>query len=184
MCLGTPTRQHDANNMHHREAWCAGLHLKVTMLQKFLLPTLLLALSPSVFAAPPPVGGGQLQQIPPVPRAPGTAPEFDVKPTPPQPGLPSEAQTQRILVTSVQVTGVSAFSEAELLAQTGFQPATEMSLNDLRALAGKIGTFYRSKGYFVAQAYLPVQEIKDGAVTIAVSADPIPHYQPLRGACL
>ncbi len=138
------------------------------MLQKFLLPTLLLALSPALFAAPPPVGGGQLQQLPPVPHSPGAAPEFEVKPVAPQPVLPNDTQTQKIVVNSLRVTGAAAFSEADLLAQTGFQPATELSLDDLRGVAGKIAVFYRSQGYFVAQAYLPQQDIKDGIVTIAV----------------
>ncbi len=138
------------------------------MLQKFLLPTLLLALSPALFAAPPPVGGGQMQQIPPVPRAPGAAPEFEVKPALAQPGTPLDAQTQRITVNRLRVTGATAFSETELLAQTGFKSATELSLNELRGMARYIATFYRSRGYFVAQAYLPQQDIKDGIVTIAV----------------
>ncbi len=138
------------------------------MLQKILLPTLLLALSPTLFAAPPPVGGGQMQQIPPVPRAPGATPEFEVKPALPRPGVPLDAQTQTITVNSLRVTGAVAFTEAELLAQTGFRPATELSLNDLRGMAKYIETYYRSRGYFVAQAYLPQQDIKNGIVTIAV----------------
>jgi hemolysin activation/secretion protein len=35
-------------------------------------------------------------------------------------------------------------------------------------MAAKIANHYRRNGYFVAQAYLPAQEIKDDAVTIAV----------------
>ena len=35
-------------------------------------------------------------------------------------------------------------------------------------MAAKIADHYRRNGYFVAQAYLPAQDIKDGAVTIAV----------------
>jgi hemolysin activation/secretion protein len=35
-------------------------------------------------------------------------------------------------------------------------------------MATKIADYYRSSGYFVAQAYLPPQDIKDGSVTIAV----------------
>ncbi len=35
-------------------------------------------------------------------------------------------------------------------------------------MAAKIADYYHRNGYFVAQAYLPAQDIKDGAVTIAV----------------
>lgn len=35
-------------------------------------------------------------------------------------------------------------------------------------MAAKIADHYRRNGFFVAQAYLPAQDIKDGAVTIAV----------------
>ena len=153
---------------YRQKSLMCKLDLKETMLQKLLLPTLLLALSPALFAAPPPVGGGQLQQIPPAPRAPGAAPGFEVRPAPPRSGLPLDAQTQRITVNSLRVTGAAAFSEAELLAQTGFRPATELSLDELRGMAGYITTYYRSRGYFVAQVYLPQQDIRNGMVTIAV----------------
>ncbi len=74
----------------------------------------------------------------------------------------------KILVKSLQVTGAQLYSEAELIAVTGFRPGSELSLNDLRAMTLKITDLYRKNGYFVAQAYLPAQDIKDNAVTIAV----------------
>ena len=42
------------------------------------------------------------------------------------------------------------------------------ALTELRGMAARISDYYHRNGYFVAQAYLPEQEIKDGAVTIAV----------------
>ena len=66
------------------------------------------------------------------------------------------------------MTGVQTYPEAELVALTGFRPGSELTLADLRGMALKITEHYRSQGYFVAQAYLPAQEIKNGAVTIAV----------------
>ncbi|MEO6354863.1 MAG: ShlB/FhaC/HecB family hemolysin secretion/activation protein, partial [Burkholderiaceae bacterium] len=73
-----------------------------------------------------------------------------------------------IIVNSLKVTGEKAYSEAQLLAVTGFRPGTELTLTDLNAMASKIADYYHRNGYFVAQAYLPAQEIKDGVVTIAV----------------
>jgi hemolysin activation/secretion protein len=43
-----------------------------------------------------------------------------------------------------------------------------MNLSGLRGLAARITRFYNEHGYIVAQAYLPPQEIRDGAVRIAV----------------
>jgi hemolysin activation/secretion protein len=44
----------------------------------------------------------------------------------------------------------------------------DRSLTDLRAGAARITAYYRQKGYAVARAYLPAQEIKNGAVTIKI----------------
>jgi hemolysin activation/secretion protein len=54
------------------------------------------------------------------------------------------------------------------VALTGFKPDTQLSLGDLRGMVSRITGHYRSAGYFLAQAYLPAQDIKDGVVTIAV----------------
>jgi len=43
-----------------------------------------------------------------------------------------------------------------------------LDLAGLRLLAGRISAYYNARGYFLAQAYLPAQDIRDGAVTIAV----------------
>ncbi|HYW56387.1 MAG TPA: ShlB/FhaC/HecB family hemolysin secretion/activation protein [Polaromonas sp.] len=70
---------------------------------------------------------------------------------------------------SLQVTGSSVFSEAELLALTGFVPSTELTLGELQAMADRITDHYRKNGYFVARAFLPAQDAKDNALIIAVS---------------
>ncbi len=91
---------------------------------------------------------------------------MDVVPrTPPE---SPESAGVRINVKSLAVTGAKAYPEAELVALTGFVPGSELNLADLRGMALKIANHYRSNGYFVAQAYLPAQDIKNGAVTIAV----------------
>ncbi len=136
-------------------------------MQKILLPLALLALGQGVFAQQPPGAGGQLLQIPPAPVAPRAAPEFRIEPS----TAPATAASDqvKVVVTTLHITGASAFSESDLLAQTGFTPGSELTLVDLEAMAAKISRHYRRNGYFVAQAYLPAQEIKDNAVTIAVS---------------
>jgi len=118
------------------------------------------------FAAPPIGAGGQLQQIPPTPEPERSTPDIriDHSARPADVGAPGP----KVLVQSLHVTGETRFSEAELIAVAGFTPGAQLDLRDLRIMAGKITDFYNRRGYFVAQAYLPAQDIQDGAVTIAV----------------
>lgn len=136
------------------------------MLKNKLLPYALLALSPAVFAQQPPGAGSQMQQIRPVPIPQKAPPHVDAKPA--SAAAVAAAESVKIIVRSLRVTGAKAYAEADLLALTGFQPGSELSLSELRAMAAKIADHYHRNGYFVAQAYLPAQDIQDGAVTIAV----------------
>ena len=136
------------------------------MLKKTLLSIALAATGVGASAQQPPTGGSQIQQNPPPrvePRpAPGIRIEQSTVPTP-----PGSDQT-RILVNTLHITGQALYPEAELLALTGFNPGSQLTLADMQAMAAKIADFYRSKGYFAAQAYLPAQDIQAGSVTIAV----------------
>jgi hemolysin activation/secretion protein len=126
----------------------------------------LLTLSSSVFAAQFPSGGSQLQQIPPSPTLQKVEPEIQVE----QKQVPavSAADSVKIQVNSLHLSGQSLYSESELLALTGFKAGEEVSLAELQQMAARIAAFYHQNGYFVAQAYLPAQEIQQGAVKIAV----------------
>ena len=110
--------------------------------------------------------GGQFQQIPPAPSQPRSLPDIRIErgQPPPSPG----PEGVRIVVMSLHVTGESRFTEAELIAAAGFRPGVELDLAGLRILAARIADFYNRHGYFVAQAYLPAQDILNGSVTIAV----------------
>ncbi len=133
-----------------------------------LLPIALWALSQCAFAqrADPPSAGGQFQQIPRTPIPQKAVPEIRIE----QGGAPAIVASDNVkfLVKSLQVTGQTLYAEAELVAITGFSPGGELTLSELRGMAKKIADHYHRNGYFVAQAYLPAQDIKDGAVTIAV----------------
>ncbi len=114
-----------------------------------------------------PVGaGGQLQQIPPVPLSDTPDPELGLtRKTPvviPAAGGPSAR------VDAIRVTGATLFPEATLVAATGFAPGATLDLAGLKTLAARITDYYTSRGYFVAQAYLPAQDVQSGTVTIAV----------------
>lgn len=139
---------------------------KEIMSKNKFIPFAVLVLSQSVFAQQVPSAGSQMQQIPPIPVPQKAAPKVEVKPGS-TPAI-ADADSVKIIVNRLNVTGAQAYSEAELLAVTGFTPGSELSLSDLRRMASRIADYYHRNGYFVAQAYLPAQEIKDGAVTIAV----------------
>jgi len=137
--------------------------LKLTVCALALLATTGFALAQQVPAGG---GGGQLQQIPRPPVLEKSIPEIRN-----QAREPEQIQNifgDKILVKSLHVSGARIFTEAELIAAAHFKPNSELDLAALRKLVSGITEYYNKRGYFVAQAYLPAQEIKDGAVTIAV----------------
>ena len=133
---------------------------------KFALLTLALLASGSSAAFAQPISGGELRPPPPPPSQPQSVPDIRIERGGPRPDV--EIGGPRIVVRAVRVTGATRFTEAELVAASGFQPGAEMDLAGLRGLAGRISDFYNRRGYFVAQAYLPAQGVQDGVVTIAV----------------
>jgi hemolysin activation/secretion protein len=128
----------------------------------------LFAANQSALAQQPIGAGGQIQQIPQAPTLQKSTPDLPIPINRGDMLARPGAAGPKILVTSLHVTGQTHFSEAELVAATDFKPGSELDLADLRALAWKITDFYNQSGYFLAQAYLPAQNIKDGIVTIAV----------------
>ena len=137
------------------------------MSRSTFLPLALLVLGHAALAQQPPSAGSQMQQISPSPVQPRAAPEIRIEPQV-APGGGASDQV-KVTVRALQVTGARVYSEAELVALTGFRPGSELALSDLREMAARITAHYRANGYFVAQAYLPAQEVKDNVVTIAVS---------------
>ncbi len=135
-------------------------------LNNALFSLALLGLTQSAMAQQPPTGGSL--QVPLAPALPRAEPEMRIQPRVGPPAAPSGAP-QRIMVRSLRVQGATVYGEAELLALTGFQAGTDLSLAELQAMAAKITAHYQRNGYFIAQAYLPAQDIRNGAVTIAVS---------------
>jgi len=131
-----------------------------------LLPAALFALSGSVFAQQIPNAGSQLQQIPPVPVSDQLSPRLEIEQG--EKTVNTETDTATIKVNVLRVDGATVYSEPDLIALTRFKPGSELSLSDLRAMAEKISDYYHDNGYFLARAYLPAQDIVNGAVTIAV----------------
>lgn len=137
------------------------------MLKPGLITVALLATSQTAFAQQQPAGaGGQLQQIPQTQLPLRAAPAMEVVRR--ERGAAPAETGERIRVDSVHVTGNTLFSEAQLVAAAGLVPGSELNLTELRDMAARLAGYYNSRGYFLAQAYLPAQEIAGGVVTIAV----------------
>ncbi len=137
------------------------------MFTKTLFTAALVAVGQGAFAQTPPPGVGvQLQQIPPQ-LAPEKAPADLTVERRAATTAPDEAGPT-IHVTALRVTGQTLYPEVELIAASGFEPGSEMTLGQLRAAAARIAGFYNRRGYFLAQAYLPAQDITGGSVAIAV----------------
>ena len=136
------------------------------MLKSSLIAIVILAGAESASAQQVPDAGQQIQQIPQPPMVEKPAPDMLID----RPVVPVEADIAgpRVRVNSLQVTGETLFSDEQLIAATDFKPGSELNLSDLRNIAARIARYYNDRGYFLAQAYLPAQDIEDGVVTIAV----------------
>lgn len=76
--------------------------------------------------------------------------------------------TTPIPVTAIHVTGSTIFSASVLEALVADMAGTTTTLAGLEAGIARITNYYREHGYFLTNAYLPAQEIKDGVLQIAV----------------
>ena len=93
-----------------------------------------------------------------------------LKPAPARPALQGDATT-RFRVAGLRVTGNTVFTADTLLALVKDDlVGKQVTLAELQAAANKISVYYRDRGYFVARAYIPAQElsITGGEVEIAV----------------
>ena len=126
----------------------------------------LLATAAQAAHAQVPNAGTQLRQLPQAPALPRIEPEIDIES--PAAAGDSVDVGPAIRVTTLRVTGQTAFTEAELVQATGFVPGADLTLAGLRALAARISDHYHASGYFLAQAYLPAQDVQSGSVTIDV----------------
>jgi hemolysin activation/secretion protein len=146
-------------------------------LTKLLLSLVVCGLCQGVLAQPVPPRAGSLQ-VPDAPPPTRAAPQIQIQPGAAPAGAAGPALAgPRITVGSLRIEGATVYSPSELLALTQFTPGAELTLADLQAMAARITDHYRRNGYFVAQAYLPAQDIRDGAVTIAVSEGRLGNVQ-------
>ena len=106
------------------------------------------------------------QQRPPDLKPPRSGPSLDIENK--DQAKPPASDAGRIQVRGFRVTGNTVFSSTELLALVADLAGAERSLAELNAAAARITAHYRERGYPVARAYLPAQEVADGMVEIGV----------------
>jgi hemolysin activation/secretion protein len=96
-------------------------------------------------------------------------PEEPVLPKPPEPkpALPTSPQL-RVTVQKFTFTGNTLYSDAQLEPVVEEFIGKNLDFEGLNDAATKIRAYYRSRGYFLAQAYLPQQAIRNGSVEIGV----------------
>ncbi len=130
------------------------------------LLSLALALPAGLLAQTPPGAGELLRET--APRRPATPPASPPVLSPAAPAEDAAADSTPIPVKTIRVVGHTALPEAELRALVAPTEGTSPTLTELRALTDRITQAYQRRGYALARAYLPAQEIQDGALTIAI----------------
>ncbi|WP_253189280.1 ShlB/FhaC/HecB family hemolysin secretion/activation protein [Brevundimonas sp. LM2] len=100
--------------------------------------------------------------------APAIRPTPDFRIERPEAPVDAAAEGARVRVDALRISGATLFPEAELLAATEFSPGLDLTLPELRNMAARITRFYNARGYVLAQAYLPAQDVVGGTVTLAV----------------
>ena len=87
---------------------------------------------------------------------------------PPSDSRPAQrlAPTLKIMVEAFRLTGNTVFTTQELQEELKEFIGKEADVNGLLDAADKVKSFYRQKGYFLAQAYLPQQELRVGVTKL------------------
>ena len=125
-----------------------------------------LALGGVALAQPKPDAGSILESTKQAPSLPRSEPP--VLPRAPEPRPALGAPGLKLVVNAFKVTGNTIYPEEVLLEQVKEFVGKEQTIDGLNDAATKVRAYYRERGYFLVQAYLPQQEIKSGVVEIAV----------------
>ena len=126
------------------------------------------ALSPPVHAQTPPDAGRLIQdQQRDRPAQPARTLPLPALDAPPRAALQTPTGV-RVRVADWRFTRNGAIPEAELASLLADLVGKELELAGLTAAADRITRHYRARGFLVARAYLPAQEITNGTVEITI----------------
>ena len=113
----------------------------------------------------PPIDAGRIQEqirAPEPPRKPA-APQIRIEP----PAGEAKADSPPFYVASFRVTGATVLPTPELERLLG-EAARPMTLGEVQERAERVTKAYKDKGYVVARAFVPAQDVRDGVVEIRV----------------
>ncbi|MDA7418740.1 ShlB/FhaC/HecB family hemolysin secretion/activation protein [Xenophilus arseniciresistens] len=85
-----------------------------------------------------------------------------------QPAAAAAGAGATFRLNDLRLNGAEALSAEELRSTTAPYIGRDVALADLEALAQAITQRYRDRGYFLAQAVVPVQTVRDGVVEISI----------------
>ena len=120
---------------------------------------------PRSHAASRPDAGTILRDLKDEPALPERQPDVKIETKPDV--IVREVAGPKVLVKGFRIKGETIFKEEALAASLQEYIGKELTFSELQKAAEKITAYYTAHGY-VARAYLPPQEIKDGIVDIAV----------------
>ena len=89
-------------------------------------------------------------------------------PTPELKPVMSDMGGKSVEVKSFKITGALHVSEDKLFSRIQSYTGKSYTLGELEKIASLITKAYREEGYFVARAYIPKQDMKDGILEIAI----------------
>jgi hemolysin activation/secretion protein len=121
----------------------------------------------SAFAATVPDAGQVMQNLEQQPRRQDPQPSVPIN-LPDTPNDQPADDSPKIMVNHLRLEGNQAIPSDSLLALLADMPGKEWRVSELQAAANRITRYYREQGYPLARAYLPVQEIEGGIITITV----------------
>ena len=84
------------------------------------------------------------------------------------PAMVDDKSGEKVLVKGFTFTGNTKFTDTQLKNLLKEYTNKELNFNDLQNVTTVITKYYRDQGYFVARAYLPMQKMENGIVTIAI----------------
>lgn len=126
----------------------------------------LYAISAASWAQVSPNAGQLLRDVQSVPLAPATQPAL--QPSADAPTHASQPNERAFLVKTLVFSGNQEVPTAALQMLVEGVVGSEQTLSQLNTVARRITAYYREKGFAVARAYLPAQDITDGQVTISI----------------
>ncbi len=125
--------------------------------------------SPCAAQALPKPGDPSPEPPPPLQVPPLQPPVLATTPAAPTPPADAAAPAgPSFVLREVRFNGASVIGQSELQALAAPQLGQLVTLRDLEAITRRVTQRYREAGYPLAQALLPAQDIKEGAVEISV----------------